>query len=392
MRIAILELHFHVDSLDALIKIFENSHYEVHVFTTKKNLELISSVNYGSNVIFHQLDSISRGLFLFRNRKILQACDIIFINTIASSFGSYLMLPNKVTTILRIHNINKQFNPNGSIYWPSDLLSFWKMTSYFVRQVLLKLFPIYRRIINSRMSYFTFPDDGLKNYVVERGYLSEKRIVPSIPLKINHSDRQIPKLDSVLNVTIIGATDFKRRTYDTVLKALKSASENKGLIPIHLTLLGKTSGDFGRKIIQELEKIECSQFSFTCYDKNVPEDEFVQIMEQTHLVISPIIQDSRSEIYHEYYGKTKTTGSILDFIKFGIVTLTPDYYNPPKEMEKYILKYRNELDLAEHINEVRLNKDDYISKSQIALEYVRTHFNKEAVFNLADSSFQKIRK
>lgn len=389
MRLSILELHFHLDSLDGMIKIFENSSYEVDVFTTTANLNLLQGINYASNIKFHEYRGGSRYIYIKKNKEVLEQSDIIFVNTIATNFGAYLALPKNKIKILRVHNINKQFNPNRSIYWPNNLLTLWKFSSYFGRQIVLKAFPITRVKINKFFNYFTFPDDGLKNYVLQKNYLKPEQVLYSIPLKIAEKGLKVPPFEDCIHLTIIGGTDPKRRNYTPVLEGLSeliSQAKHK----FHLTLLGKTSGEFGHKVLTQLNKLRQENFDFTYFSTNVSEDEFKQVMNNTHLVISPIIESARAEIYHEYYGKTKTTGSILDFMKFGIITLTPNYYSPPTEMKDYILQYSSPIDFAAILNQFDKNPDKLIALNQKSKTFVQEQFSKELIFEKSDSTFKEI--
>ena len=92
--ISIVELDFHFDCLDALIKIFQNSIQQIHVFTTTENIKLLNEINYSDNVVFHEYKPFSKFLYLLSKRKILKSSDVIFINTIATNFGAYLAVPN----------------------------------------------------------------------------------------------------------------------------------------------------------------------------------------------------------------------------------------------------------------------------------------------------------
>ncbi|MBI1836277.1 MAG: hypothetical protein HYR91_03320 [Flavobacteriia bacterium] len=380
--LSLIELDFHFDSLDGLIKIFENTSIIVHVFTTTKNIKLLSGIQYSSNIIFHPYKSFSKFLFLKKNKKIINDSKFIFINTIGSDFGSYLAIKKSKKIILRIHNINKQFNPNKSIVFPNSIFSLWKFTSYFFRQIIFKAYPIFRRIINSRVNYFVFPDNGLKDYALEQQYISPSKVINSIPLKIFNSSPIPNEYTNILQITIIGATDENRRNYTPIIEALNNIySDDKTQIKIKLILLGKTDSEFGKKIISSLIAINNSNFSFKSFSTNVDEAEFIKYMNNSHLIISPIIQFAKNEIYREIYGKTKTTGSVLDFIKFGITTLIPDYYTAPKEMEKYMIKYSDGKSLANQIFQFYNNPSELNQLNHNAKSFVSKTYNKEEVLN-----------
>ena len=113
-------------------------------------------------------------------------------------------------------------------------------------------------------------------------------------------------------------------------------------------------------------------------------------MNNTHLIISPIIEFSKVDIYTEIYGKTKTSGSILDFMKFGILTLTPSYYSPPVELNNFILKYTDSKKIVELINQFCENPAYLNSLNQKAKEFSLNNFNKNKILNICESNFYKI--
>ena len=388
--ISVIELDFHADCLDGFLKIFENSIHIIHVFTTKKNMNILKEIKYTNNIIFHPYNSFSKFVFLFKNKFIIDLSDVVFINTIASDFGAYLAINKKLNTIVRIHNINKHFNPLNSITFPKNLFSLWKFTSFFFRQLIIKGTPIFRLIINKRIKYFTFPDNGLKEFAISKNYLPKEKIIDSIPLKIFNSSTPIAVFSEKLNICIVGSTDVKRRNYIPIIDDLTEIYSNLNPPKINLTLLGKSKGLASDRIINQFNKINNSNFSITVFNDIVSENKFIEIMNNTHLIISPIIEFSKVDIYTEIYGKTKTSGSILDFMKFGIVTMTPNYYSPPIDLNNFILKYTDSKNLAEQINQFCLNPSFLNTLNQKAKEFSSNNFNKNKILNICESTFYKI--
>ncbi len=392
INVCIVELDFHHDSLDSLLKIIEDSNYTIHVFTTKKNMALLKGIQYNEAITFHLLNSFSKYLFLRKNSEFFEKSDVIFINTIASDFGAYLALKQPSKIILRIHNINKQFNPNRSVFFPNSLLYIWKFSSYFVRQVVFKLFPIYRRIINKRIQHFTFSDDGLKEYVLSKKYLPAEKIIPSLPFKVFASTTKPAVFEGKLCITIIGAIDKKRRDYSAVIDALNEIYlVDKLDINVELTILGNSTGDYGEFVKSELAKIDHPSLTCKFYTTRVQESDFLAVMNASHIIISPIAEEAKAEIYREIYGTTKTSGSILDFMKFGIVTLTPAYYSPPKELESFIIKYSNGEHLAKVLTELYENPAKLNLLNEQSKDFASKKYSKMEVFSICHTIFTSIK-
>ncbi len=389
-HISVIELDFHHDSLDGFLKIFQGTEVLISVFTTSKNVTLLKNIQYSANITFHEYATGSKHAFLKKNSEILNDSQIIFINTIANDFGAYSAIDDKAKIVLRIHNVNKQFRPLGSIFMPGSLFFAWKSFSYILRQIIGKGFLFYRPMINKKVNYFTFPDNGIAAYVKQNGFVEEKRILPAIPLKIFiEADTAFEEYKDVLNITIIGATDRRRRQYEEVIDALTQLFKKENAPAIHLTLLGNTNNAYGKTIVEQLNKITNPGFALKVYTKQVAESEFIECVKHTHLIISPITSNATTDIFKEVYGKTKTTGSILDFLKFGKVTLVPAHYTPPAELMDYIIKYNDPEHLEEVISDVL--KDKKINElNQKSLQYVKENYAQEPVLKKTMAIFTSI--
>lgn len=392
MHISVIELDFHHDSLDGILKIFQNTEHCINVFTTSKNIKLLKDISYSNNITFNGYTGGGKYFFLRKHKELLNSSNLIFINTVANDFGAYLAIDKNNVIVLRIHNVNKQFQPLKSIFIPKTWFFAWKSFSYVLRQIIGKGFLWFRPLLNKRVSYFTFPDSSITNFVKQKHFVDDSKIIDPIPLKIFiENDTAFAEYQDVLNVTIIGAIDHRRRQYEQTINALASLFESENPPAIHLTILGKCTSAYGSEVVGKLKGISHPRFRVTTFDKQVPETEFVNCIKETHLIISPITENATTDIFKEVYGKTKTTGSILDFLKFGKVTLVPNHYTPPSELLDYVIKYND----SKHLETVILDliKDNKINKlNQKSLQYVRENYSQESVLKKTLSIFTSIIK
>lgn len=392
MHISVIELDFHHDSLDGILKIFQNTEHSINVFTTSKNVKLLKDVSYSSNITFYEYTGGGKYFFLRKHKELLNSSNVIFINTVANDFGAYLAIDKSNIVVLRVHNVNKHFQPLKSIFLPKTLFFAWKSFSYILRQIIGKGFLWFRPLLNKRVKYFTFPDSSITNYVKQNHFIKEDKIIEPIPLKIFiENDTAFADYKDVLNVTIIGAIDNRRRQYEETIEAITSLFKSENPPAIHLTILGKCTSVYGSEVVGKLKSISHPKFKLSTFDKQVPETEFIECIKHTHLIISPITNNATTDIFKEVYGKTKTTGSILDFMKFGKVTLVPSYYSPPKELAQYIIQYSNSEKLKSII--LDLVNDKKINNLNLkALEFVKSNYSKEVVLKHTESVFNKIAK
>ncbi|MBA4240344.1 MAG: hypothetical protein C0448_06445 [Sphingobacteriaceae bacterium] len=392
LNISVIELDFHHDSLDGILKIFQNTEHRINVFTTSKNIKLLKDISYSNNITFNEYTGGGKYFFLRKHKEVLNSSNVIFVNTVANDFGAYLAIDKNNVIVLRIHNVNKQFQPLKSIFMPKTWFFAWKSFSYVLRQIIGKGFLWFRPILNKRISYFTFPDSSITNFVKQKHFIDDSKIIDPIPLKIFiENDTAFAEYQDVLNVTIIGAIDHRRRQYEQTIEALTSLFKIQNPPAIHLTILGKCTSAYGSEVVGKLKSITHPKFKLTTFDKQVPETEFVNCIKETHLIISPITENATTDIFKEVYGKTKTTGSILDFLKFGKVTLVPNHYTPPSELLDYVIKYND----SKHLEAVILDliKDNKINRlNQKSLQYVRENYSQESVLKKTLSIFTPIIK
>ncbi len=392
MHISVIELDFHHDSLDGILKIFQNTEHRINVFTTSKNIKLLKDISYSSNITFNEYAGGSKYFFLRKHKELLNSSNVIFINTVANDFGAYLAIEKSNTIVLRVHNVNKQFQPLKSIFIPQTWFFAWKSFSYVLRQIIGKGFLWFRPLLNKRVSCFTFPDSSITDYVKENNFINENKIIAPIPLKIFiENDTAFAEYQDVLNITIIGAIDHRRRQYEQTIESLSLLFRMDNPPVIHLTILGKCTSAYGNEVVGKLKAITHPKFILKTFDKQVPETEFIECIKNTHLIVSPITNNATTDIFKEVYGKTKTTGSILDFMKFGKVTLVPSYYSPPKEVAQYVIQY----DSSEKLKSVILdltNNNKINDLNTKALEFVKLNYSKEVVLKHTEAIFNQIAK
>jgi hypothetical protein len=246
--------------------------------------------------------------------------------------------------------------------------------------------------MNNRVDYFTFPDSSITDYVKQKKLISEKKIIIPIPLKIFiEENTAFAEYTDILHIAIIGAIDYRRRQYEECIDVFSDIFSKANPPRICLTLLGISLGSYGEMVINKFKKINHPNFTLITYKKQLPEKEFIETIKNIQLIISPITNNATTDIFSEIYGKTKTTGSILDFLKFGKVTLVPSHYTPPIEVLKYVIRYENSVDLEKIILDL-INNKKINTLNKKALEYVRDNYSQASVLEQTIGVFKVISK
>lgn len=392
MKIALIELDFHVDSVDGICKVFEGSPHSLVIFTTKKNHSTLSKRSYANKHTWVLIEGNKKLDFLTQNREKINSCDGVFINTISSDFGCFAKFDFKPTTILRIHNAYKIFAPWNHLKIYPNPLGIWKAISYTFREIIWDKFWYYRPIVVSKIDYFTFPDKAIMEFLLEKKIIPKNKIAPVLPIKVFDETVKfkINQSDSI-NFTIPGGVDKRRRDYLPVLEAFKILlpKTNK---KISISFLGKCNSAYGKKIIYEFKKLSGDNFVVKSFSDFVPQADFDTIMNETDVVISPVNADGLTQIYGEVYGKTKISGSITDVVLFPKPLILPstyllnenlntifDTYDSPKSLSSLLLDYVNDKKRIEE-------------KTIQIFENLKQNYDKTMVLNLLVEFYIKHKK
>lgn len=248
-----------------------------------------------------------------------------------------------------------------------------------VREIILKGFWYYRPLLLKKIDFFVFPDEGITRYVKSQGWLPEKKILPSFPMKIYEPG--IPDIsheEEEFRISIIGSVDKRRRDYHPVIEAFRL------LVPhlkrrLVLTLLGKATGTYASGIIDRLKAIESPLFKLEYFTYLVPQQDFDRLLAKTHIIISPVTLNGSTEIFGEIYGKTKISGSLLDMLRFPRITLMPSEYTLEEDLVPFVEQYSTpeemKMILAHYID----NATEFEIKSKLLKNFISEKYNRKSV-------------
>lgn len=344
MTISFIELDFHHDVVDGFCRTFSNSEVKVNFYIKKAVFDKLQKYEYvnSQNFTWTIYQNGSRKSFLKSNIDKINNANCVFINTLSSEPKAYLSVKFIPKVILRVHNLNKLFRPIKSINIPIKPFYLWKAFSYFIREVVYGQYLSSYKKIQKLTDYFTFPDESVKQFALENNFVTINKIAPSFSLKVFEEDNNIinSSKKDVFSITIIGGIDFRRRDYQTVLNVLNR------LVPqlkhkIKLTLLGNSRTKHGNELLPKLQKLENDNFKLEYFNQSVSQEKFDEVISNTSIILSPIKVETLVEIYHETYGKTKISGSILDSIRFPIFTILPAQYSLGKEKQDLFGRYKD---------------------------------------------------
>jgi len=339
MKIAVIELDTHSECLYSFCKIFAGSEHHLTIYTKMSIHNEITGESFMKQFDWQiKPQKLSKAKYLRQINDSLNTHDIIFISTVESCYRTYANLDYGALTVLRIHNANTWLNR-----WKSISISFspyilYKDLSYFIRIAIYGLDWLHTKKLVERINFITLPNKTIQQYVEKHGLVDPEKIAPCFPLAVYDNSNTNDKNKDVVRITVPGAVDQRRRDYQLLLSAWKQ------IIPklekrVELSLLGKTKGGYGKRIVHAFQDLQSDKFKFRSYLNRLQQLEFNDVMRNSDLLVSPIILDTRYKIYREKYGFTKISGIETDVIRHGIPAIIPSGYPLDENLKQLIDGY-----------------------------------------------------
>jgi len=174
-----------------------------------------------------------------------------------------------------------------------------------------------------------------------------------------------------------GGIEAKRRDYGLVLDAFEAAWE---LDPaIELTLLGGPVDCYGKKIIERCRLLVDKGLQITFFTGFVAQGEFQIQMCRAHIVLAPIQLETSFSGGEEIYGRTKSSGTVGDLIRYSKSALVPQEMHVLAELEPSLMRYSDRehfIRAVRRLAENRSLREQYVRSAYAASE----HFMPQAVY------------
>jgi hypothetical protein len=379
MKIAIVEFDYHYLDLYNTIKLFENSSHEISIFTKQDiyNRFLHEPVILKINWVLKNKETIFK--FLQANTTLLNSHDIIYFNTIASNYYAILKTEFHVPTILRIHNSHTYLCPTRFLYFPKSKFELFKAISYIIREMIPNLDFIYIPKLLKKLDRMCFPDYDVENYVLEQKLIKQDKIFTHFPAATcfslsNNTDNKIRPLE----ICIPGFIDGRKRDYTLVIKSIEKCIANSKN-EINLCLAGKPIGNYGKKVIENFKKLENNKFKVKYFDNFISQNEYDNILMHSDIIIAPLVAESSFRIYKEIYGKSKTSGSFLEMIRYGKLIFLPQYFYTNPMLTTLIEKYDSCNSLATAITKYAGDREYFKARTSKLQNYLLENYSPSKV-------------
>ncbi len=354
----------HCEYAYTLIKLFEREYSQIVLFLSKglytelsRNFEGVSS-----DVIFFVKDAEdSIYSFLKKNREVLNELDLFISDEIhfAPRVWRLPFIPKlKCYKILTLHNVNLWLKPKLKF----NIKYFVKM---LIRMYLLRTF--------DGISVFS---NNMKRYVLQ--YTNYGNEVFVTPFSFFSNENKLINTENIkpfINITIPGMISKARRDYEKLLKIYERMLENNTLIK--LVLLGKTIGEYGKKILDMCEDMNRRGGNIEFFRDYIPKEVFEKKIREADILYADIPHKFDFDGIKEIYGLTKETGITALMIKFSKPAILPISFQNIPELDNSIICYRNTKDLERILTNIdqkvidELTRQAFINSRKFTIDQIR---------------------
>jgi len=339
-QIALCEFAFHNEVLRSYILHFMPIVDNLLVFTSKSvydqlyDLYELKNINW---ILFYNQDQIPN--FISENRDKIESCNLVVVTSLPDRLANIksFLFSNRVWIV--IHNNNTVF---GNL-WSN--LSFRNGVYFFKDLIKLAL-----AIIKNKKCLYAQILDNCENIILpseaivsfNKSHQRQLRFKEPIVIPFAHYDGIITSLSihESIKVVVPGTISQNLRDYKLLFDAFES------LIPhikvkVELILLGRLKED---SIVIPFEKnIEKYKdiFTFKYYTEFIDQRLFDKTLGDADFLILPLKEYVSHNGYKEFFGLTTESGSINDFVRFGKLTILPEFYPIHEGLEPLLKRFRD---------------------------------------------------
>lgn len=354
MKVGIFETE-HFEVAYTVVKLFDTSENEITIYTdppTHKHLkDLFGTVasRYHWVVLYKSPTRLHFFWQLYIHLQ-KQQPDLLYFNTISSNHMLYALIIRFLRSsrvVLTVHDINCFFHSSPS-------LNIRRMVHHIGKRLLIRW-----------VKEFNVISDTMVPYIAQQS--QNHTHIHNVPGAV-FDGKQLAASDSqYIRLVVPGAIDKKRRDYAQLWILLQEAERKQ--FPLHLTILGGYSDDYGKKIINEADHFPSYYTRIQFYRTHlVDQGEFDRQLSQAHFLFIPsVVQTVICHNIPEVYGLTKSSGNVFDAIKHARPLIIPESLQVPASLASSCITYREVVDIIPFLQQLREMPQRYVALQQNAL-------------------------
>jgi hypothetical protein len=370
--ICIIELDFHPECIYGLAAIFDKcpsyANYIVHFITRHEIYDIIKDAVPLKKELLWTLcpNNMPHAHCVKNNLDVIQASDLIFINTISQSVHAYLPLKGK-PVVLRIHNINKFFNPAQHLIIPENWTDVIKLTKFLIKECLVQNYFKDLKKIKDIVTTYSFPEPEMLRYAIDNFPTLTPNNTSILPLKIyvDSISKKRENTSTDVNFSVIGRLNPYFKDISLIIKVLSKLSTEKLDRKVNFYFVGCGNE---LKTMSKIKSYENKYLTFHFIEKRLSQKDYISHLKQMDCIICPMKHKFHVGSFVEYYGQTKITGNLSDIALSPMPMIMPSFYFTTKEPIPGVMMYENELDLLSWIKKLVQNPQ-FLADKQFEIEY-----------------------
>jgi hypothetical protein len=387
--ICIIELDFHPECIYGLAAIFDKcpsyANYIVHFITRHEIYDIIKDAVPVKKELLWTLcpNNMPHAHCVKNNLDVIQASDLIFINTISQSIHAYLPLKGK-TIVLRIHNINKIFNPTQHLIIPESWTDVVKLTKFLIKECLIQNYFKDLKKFKDLITAYSFPEPEMLKYALDNFPELTPNNTSILPLKVYAGSFPEKKKNTSpdMNFSMIGSLNSYFKDVSLIIKVLFKLSTEKLDRKVNFYFVGCGNE---LKTMSKIKSYENEYLTFHFIEKRLSQKDYISHLKKMDCIICLMKRKFHVGAFVEFYGQTKITGNLSDIALSPTPMIMPSFYFSSKEPIPGVMMYKNELDLVRWIKKLVQNPTfladkqieiEYTSNERYGLKTVTSHLNK----------------
>lgn len=366
-KIGLVELYGHSEVLFILYRLLK-SDYDLSVFTTESiKQDAEDYFEEKKNKWKSQPSKISKEKFIQNHLKEINQQDILIFITLISSYRFFAKTTFKPKTILVVHNVNTMLLPIKKRWIDNSSISSYTFDILrLMREFFLRTY-FYKKQLLQQMDLISFASPTLTNYAQSITNQYNQKIIEPLPFGFYEHQRRKSKSLNEVTISIPGVVTQVARDYEMLFAVFKKViiATRKKII---LQLLGNSNNKSGKRIVQELKKLEGEKFQLNYFSQPLAQKEYDTCLINTHFMILPIKKFRKFGLCREEYGVSNISGSVNDMLRFGIPAILVEHYKVEKPLHSLVHYFRNEDELEKMLVEwIETSKYTGISKEAIPI-------------------------
>jgi hypothetical protein len=356
----------HPEVVSALIELFKGHTLRLAITESFYNKYVVRGDHFNVEDLLVKKEKVSNRDWLQSLGELFLTQDIIIFSTPIKNrlLQQTLELDTSAREVLFLHNVN--------YFLGTDLLDF----STFVRllhagrpgfssfiafcKAMIKQRRKQLRLwmqgasfseLDRHIDFYCFGSNGVENYFRERSGRINTAILPTNIKRRSASETfEPPVYRGVLHLAIIGIVSPTRKDYVPVLKAMLQAKWSR---PVILSLLGGCPDPVYAQELAALIRTNDNPSLEVRFDPSqtyIPAEELSRLLDDVHILLSPIQPDIAYQLHREVYGLSKVSGSEGDGLAYKRPLLLPKSYCCADYIEPLAVHYADTDELIAKIN------------------------------------------